>query len=236
MFWIMAADNRASYALQRPDPNYAYLWEPVSDSLQRAAGVARPRPWAAADMDNDNPRFVSTWAWDMICLEEGAREPGGPRSSTHWPLSQEAVQRFNDGEEDGFTISDEEDGLSDASSLTDCYESDLTPLPTGLHWRLPGWEQRAPFDEPPQGGELQYDVEMTDDHAASPPLPDVHDTDADAEGEPDYLLDTFAGQVDQYAAGFVFQPIVFPELPDRTWFDWTMEPSQNWTPGPDLYY
>lgn len=234
MFWLMASHERACYALQRPDPNYADLWVPVSRSLQRAAGVAAPAQWVLADVDDNCPKFVSTWAWDMVCLEQGARQPGDPRSSTHWPLTQEAVERFNDGEEYEFTILDEEDGSSDASSLTDCYESDRRALPTGLHWRLPGWEQRALGDEPLRGEEPQNGVETADKDAVPPPSA-VHN-DTDVEGELEHLADPTTSQFDLYSIGSMFQPVVAPELRDRTAVDWRTEPSHNWTPGLDHHH
>lgn len=232
MFWVHAADGRAYYALQRPDINYAPFWDPVSLALQTKAGEAHPRLWQMADVDEDQPEFVSTWAWDLIRLEEGARAPGEPRSPKHWPLTREAVVRYQEDPAAEFTIADEEDGLSDASSLSDCYASDQRPLPTGHHWRMPGWEQRAPGNEPPQGEEPQQGVDVADadvDMAGA-------DADADAHGEQDHSPDLGLGPSNQpgpsFAPPFGFQPFTVPELPNRSQMPWQQQWQPGWTPEP----
>jgi hypothetical protein len=241
MLWVTSASGDASYALQLPDPNYERLWEPVALSLQRAAGVAEPHPWAIAPLARRSElRMVNTWACDLIAVEEGVRQPGADRLTTHWPLSAAAVEVFERDREHVFDSQDEEDGWSDADSLSDTYENDIKVHPTGNRWRLPGWERRAPGYESPPAEETGAGRDVP---AGQMFEEDLSDADAEAEEDPEASMEPPVPPPPpppQYAnvaepsntEGPTAPPAVYvPPLPDRAAVQrvlWSSQQNPQW--------
>lgn len=150
--------------------------------MQRKDSEYRPGPFVPADLSQPASPSLNRWAYHVLRREckLPVVHPGDPKVIA--PLSEPAYLEYRRLKKEGKpwkgTEGDDEEGLSDALSLEDSWESDARPLPSGTRWRLAGWEERRPpTPELPVGsdhdaaGETDDEMEVDQPSVPVPPSP-----------------------------------------------------------------